>query len=185
MTYAELVAARDEVFRPGRAAIYYRCFRTCDGIIAIGALSRSLRAKVRQVLGIEHNIDEPGYDPREPAQRERDEQLTIAVEQQVLAESTEYWEQRFAAGGVPVARVNYAHEMTEHPQVLANDYVVELEHELSGRYQVVAPPWKMSVTPPEAQGASPPLGRDTDAVLASAGYGEAEVAALRAAGVVR
>jgi crotonobetainyl-CoA:carnitine CoA-transferase CaiB-like acyl-CoA transferase len=183
--YPELVAARDEVFRPGRAAIYYRCFRTSDGIIAIGALSASLRAKVRRVLGIEHNIDEPGYDPRDPEQRARDEALTEAVERQVLAESTAVWEERFAAGGVPVARVNYAHEMLDHPQVLANEYVVQLEHELSGAYRVTAPPWKMSATPPAAQGASPPLGRDTDAVLASAGYGESEVSALREAGVVR
>jgi crotonobetainyl-CoA:carnitine CoA-transferase CaiB-like acyl-CoA transferase len=185
MSYPELVAARDEVFRPGRAAIYYRCFRTCDGIIAIGALSASLRAKVRQVLGIEHNIDEPGYDPRDPEQRARDEALTEAVERQVLGESTAYWEERFAAGGVPVARVNYAHELIDHPQVVANDYVVKLEHELSGPYQVVAPPWKMSATPPAPQGASPPLGRDTDAVLKAAGYAEAEIAALRDAGVVR
>jgi crotonobetainyl-CoA:carnitine CoA-transferase CaiB-like acyl-CoA transferase len=185
MTYPELVAARDDVFRPGRAAIYYRCFRTCDGIIAIGALSPSLRAKVRQVLGIEHNIDEPGYDPRDPEQRVRDEALTLAVEKQVLAESTEYWERAFTAGGVPVARVNYAHELIDHPQVLANGYVVELNHELSGPYRVAAPPWKMSATPPQPQGASPPLGRDTESVLASAGYSEAEIAALREAGVVR
>ena len=185
MSYPELVAARDEVFRPGRANIYYRCYRTSDGLVAIGALSPSLRAKVRAVLDVEHNIDEPGYDPRNPEQRALDEQLTAAVEAKVLCESTEYWERAFTAGGVPVARVNFAHELIDHPQVVANDYVVELNHDLSGPYRVAAPPWKMSVTPPAPQGASPSLGRDTAAVLASAGYSEDDIAALRESGVVR
>jgi crotonobetainyl-CoA:carnitine CoA-transferase CaiB-like acyl-CoA transferase len=185
MSYAELVAARDEVFRPGRANIYYRCYRTSDGLIAIGALSAALRAKVRKVLGVEHNIDEPGYDPRDVKQRALDEEVTARVEETVLAKSTEHWERAFKAGGVPAARVNFAHELIDHPQLQANDYVVELSHELSGPYRVAAPPWKMSVTPPQPQGASPPLGRDTDAVLASAGFSKKEVAALRDAGVVR
>ena len=43
----------------------------------------------------------------------------------------------------------------------------------------------MSKTPPAAQGASPPLGRDTDAILTALGYDEAEIAKLRANGVVR
>ena len=185
MSYPELVAARDDVFRPGRGNIYYRCFRTSDGLIAIGALSPSLRAKVRRVLQVEHNIDEPGYDPRNPEQREFDERLTASVEDKVLAAPTEYWERAFTTGGVPAARVNFAHELIDHPQVLANDYVVELNHELSGLYRVAAPPWKMSVTPPQAQGASPPLGRDTEALLASVGYSDEEIGALREAGVVR
>jgi crotonobetainyl-CoA:carnitine CoA-transferase CaiB-like acyl-CoA transferase len=185
MSYAELVAARDEVFRPGRANIYYRCYRTSDGLIAIGALSAALRAKVRKVLGVEHNIDEPGYDPRDVKQRALDEEVTARVEETVLAKSTEHWERAFKAGGVPAARVNFAHELIDHPQLQANDYVVELSHELSGPYRVAAPPWKMSVTPPQPQGASPPLGRDTDAVLASAGFSDGEIAGLREAGVVR
>jgi crotonobetainyl-CoA:carnitine CoA-transferase CaiB-like acyl-CoA transferase len=185
MSYPELVAAREEVTRPGRANIYYRCYRTSDGLIAIGALSASLRAKVRQVLGVEHNIDEPGYNPRDPEQRAIDEELTSRVEAVVLTKPTEYWEHVFKAGGVPSARVNFAHELIDHPQLHANDYVVELEHELSGPYRVAAPPWKMSATPPQAQGASPPLGRDTEDVLTGAGYSVEEIDALRKAGVVR
>jgi len=185
MSYPELVAAREEVLRPGRGNIYYRVYRTSDGLIAIGALSASLRAKVRAVLGVEHNIDEPGYNPRDPEQRARDEALTERVEALVLAKPTEYWERAFKDGGVPAARVNYAHELIDHPQLAANDYVVELEHELSGPYRVAAPPWKMSATPVQPQGASPPLGRDTEAVLASAGYGAEEIEALRRAGVIR
>jgi len=184
LSYAELIALRDDALRPGRGNIYYRCYETSDGLIAIGALSPSLRAKVRAVLQVEHSIDGPGYNPRDPEQRAIDEALTAAVEAKVRAEPTAYWERAFTEGGVPASPVNFAHELMDHPQVQANGYVVELDHELSGPYRVTAPPWKMSATPPEAQGASPSLGRDTAALLSSVGYSDGEIADMRAAGVI-
>ena len=57
--------------------VYYRCFVTSDGAIAVGALSASLRAKVRAVCRIEHNRDEPGYDPTNPAQQAIDRHLIV------------------------------------------------------------------------------------------------------------
>ena len=183
-SYAELVAARDDAFRPGRGNIYYRCYETSDGLIAISALSPSLRAKVRAVLQVEHNIDQPGYNPRDPEQRALDEKLTAGVEAKVRTESTAYWERAFTGGGVPVSPVNFAHELMDHPQVVANGYVVELDHELSGPYRVTAPPWKMSATPPQPQGPSPTLGRDTEALLKSVGFSNEEIAAMREAGVI-
>ena len=72
---------------------------------------------------------------------------------------------------MPVSRVNFVQELLEHPQVVANDYVVEIEHDLTGTQYVAAPPWKMSATPPRVQGASPPLGRDTDDILTGSQVG--------------
>jgi crotonobetainyl-CoA:carnitine CoA-transferase CaiB-like acyl-CoA transferase len=164
---------------------YYRCYLTRDGAIAIGALSAELRGKVRATLGVEHNRDEPGYDPGDPKQREIDLAVVTKIEDLIACESSEYWERRFEAGGVPVSRVNFVLELIDHPQVVANEYVVEVEHDVTGPQRLAAPPWKMSATPPRVQSASPPLGRDTDAVLAQAGYSDAEIAKLRASGAIR
>jgi formyl-CoA transferase len=183
-SFAELVAARGAAIRPG-GNIYYRAYLTRDGVIAIGALSASLREKVRQVLDVKHNRDEPGYDAFDPKQREIDLKLTAEVEEMIRARTTEYWEKTFEAGGVPVSRVNFVQDLIDHPQLVANDYVVELVHELSGPQRTAAPPWKMSVTPPAPQGASPPLGKHTDALLAAAGYSPQEIAGLRSSGVIR
>jgi CoA:oxalate CoA-transferase len=186
LSYTELLAARDATFGAGQAGnVYYRCFITRDGAIAIGALSASLRSKVRAVLGIEHNRDEPGYNAQDPEQREIDRRLVVQVEEMICAETTGYWEQRFESGGVPVSRVNFVQELTGHPQVLANDYAVELKHELSGAQIGAAPPWKMSVTPPEAQGASPVLGKHTDELLLAAGYPQEQLDDLRQRRVIR
>jgi crotonobetainyl-CoA:carnitine CoA-transferase CaiB-like acyl-CoA transferase len=42
----------------------------------------------------------------------------------------------------------------------------------------------MSATPPAPQGAAPPLGRDTDTILAAAGYSDTEIATMREAGMI-
>jgi len=164
--------------------IYYRGYATKDGAIAIGALSKSLRDKVRQALGIEHNRDEPGYSATDPEQRKIDQALTLQVEEMIRGNTSAHWERVFQEAGVPVSQVHWVQELADHPQVVANDYMVGLDHDLSGPQRMAAPPWKMSATPPEPQGAAPPLGRDTDAILDAAGFSEDERTALRAAGVI-
>ncbi|MBT5773453.1 MAG: CoA transferase [Dehalococcoidia bacterium] len=165
--------------------IYYRAYATKDGAIAIGALSAGLRAKVRQALNIEHNRDEPGYSAVDPEQRKIDQAITDQVEEMIRGNTSAYWEQAFEQSGVPVSEVQWVQQLADHPQVAANDYMTTLDHDLSGPQRMAAPPWKMSESPPQAQGAAPPLGRDTDTVLTAAGYSEDELTALRAAGVVR
>ena len=63
--------------------------------------------------------------------------------------------------------------------------MVALDHDLSGPQTMVSPPHKMSATPPAPSSASPPLGRDTDAILAALGYDEAAIGALREGAVIR
>jgi crotonobetainyl-CoA:carnitine CoA-transferase CaiB-like acyl-CoA transferase len=185
-SYAELVSVRDAALGAGQPGnIYYRCFLTSDGAIAVGALSASLRAKVRAVLGVAHNRDEPDYDPASPTQREVDARVVAAVEAMIARHTSEYWEEAFQAGGVPVSNVNFVHELIDHPQLLANEYVVELNHDLSGPERQAAPPWKMSATPAAAQGSSPPLGRDNDPILESLGYSTGEIDEMRQRGVIR
>ena len=164
--------------------IYYRAFATEDGAIAVGALSASLRAKVRAAFDVEHNRDEPGYDLNDPAQQAIDASVSERVEAMVRERTSDYWEGHLETHGVPVSKVNFVEELSTHPQVTDNDYMVALDHELSGPQEMAAPPWKMSVTPPAPQGAAPPLGRDTDAILEAAGYSSKQVAELREAGAI-
>jgi len=70
------------------------------------------------------------------------------------------------------------------PQVVANDYVLELEHEVLGPYRTFAPPIRMDRTPTGVRRSSPPLDAHTDEILTEAGMSAVEIAALRQAGVV-
>jgi len=85
---------------------------------------------------------------------------------------------------VPGSPVNFAEDLPDDAQVIENEMMVDLVHDLSGPEQQVAPILKFSKTPLEAQGSSPPLGRDTPAIVASAGFSDEEIAAMRERGVI-
>ena len=74
--------------------------------------------------------------------------------------------------------------MIDDPQVQALGIMVDLEHPLTGPERMVGPPFNMSATPPQAEGASPPLDGDTDEVLIEYGYSAEEIAALRSSGAI-
>ena len=84
------------------------------------------------------------------------------------------------AGPVVVA---LPEDMLTDPQVLANDMLVELNHDLTGPQTQVGPIIKMSATPLSTD-ASPPLGRDTDKYAKLAGYSDAEILGLREVGTL-
>ncbi len=183
--YAKFLDERQALLRRQAGGnVYYRCFLTKDGALAIGALSAGLRSKVRATLGFEHNRDEPGYDAMDPEQIKVDDAVRAKIEALFMTKTTAEWEAILVAGGIPVAPITFIQELVDHPQVLANGYTVELDHEMAGPVRMQAPPWKMSKTPPTPQGPSPVLGRHTDEVLGSAGYSQADIDSMRAEGVI-
>jgi crotonobetainyl-CoA:carnitine CoA-transferase CaiB-like acyl-CoA transferase len=62
--------------------------------------------------------------------------------------------------------------------------VLEVPHPGHGTVRMTGFPMKLSETPGRVRRPAPGLGADTDEVLAEAGFTEAEVARLRADGVV-
>lgn len=86
--------------------------------------------------------------------------------------------------GVPAGPVAFAEEMATDRQGLGNGLIVDLDHALSGPQQMLGPMLKFSGSPLEAQGASRPLGRDSEALVAEAGFDAEAIAALRADGVI-
>ena len=186
-SYTEMVEHRLTMMRGRQQGnIYYRNYLTADGAIAIGNLSASLRQKMRDALGIEYDPrdHDPNYDPRSPEAKEFGDELIAKTEAQIRAQPSKHWVELLERHGVPVAEILFPEEMDRQEQVIENEYIVALEHDLSGPQTMVAPPHKMSVTPPKPQGASPPLGRDNKAILTAAGYSHDEIEALRARGVV-
>ena len=184
-TYGDFLHTRDAIVKTAALGnVYYRVFETADGAIALGALSASLREKIRKSVGFEHNRDEPEYDPLNPAQQVIDRQVTDIVEKLMKTRTTADWEQILTDGGVPCAPVKFVQELLSDPHVRANDYVIELEHDLAGPIFMQAPPWKMSKSTLDPSTASPPLGRDNDSLLKQIGYSADEIEDLRSNGAI-
>ena len=184
-SYPELLAAHNPLEILGAGNIYYRAYSTLDGAIAIGALSPTLWEKVRTALDTDFlGMADPEYDPTDPEKLATAHKRLAEIEEHVRTKTTAEWGDIFTANGVPNGALNFPEDMVDDPQVVANDGIVELDHELSGPQRQVGPVIKMSATPLAAQGASPPLGRDTEAILSESGYSPEEIASLREQGAI-
>ncbi|MGD9932091.1 MAG: CaiB/BaiF CoA transferase family protein [Dehalococcoidia bacterium] len=184
-SYPELLAAHNPLASLRAANIYYRPYQTSDGALVIGALSPSLWAKVRAALDTDFlGIADPTFNPLDAEWLAEARRRVAEVETKVGAGTTAEWLARFEAHGVPCGPLNFPEDMVDNEQALANGMIVELDHDITGPQRQVGPLMRMSASPLEAQGSSPPLGRDTEDIVRSAGYSQEELDDLRAKGVI-
>jgi crotonobetainyl-CoA:carnitine CoA-transferase CaiB-like acyl-CoA transferase len=173
--------------RPVVGNIYYRCYKTADGFVAVGCLSTPLRKKLLGAIGMDdwrigRRPDE--VDPTDPAVQAYGRHLVEQAEAIFAGKTTEAWLRALDDAGVPAGPLKFTEELLEDPQVLENDFVTSVDHPLMGSVRMVGPMIQMSETPLAVQGPSPTLGQHTDEVLRELGYDDVRIAALRQAGVL-
>ena len=81
--------------------------------------------------------------------------------------------------------VNSINDLPSDQQVLANNYIVDYEHEAFGKTQLVGVPVILTKTPGNPRGRAPELGEQTETILTEIlGYSWEEVAKMREAGAI-
>ena len=86
--------------------------------------------------------------------------------------------------GIPVAPVNDWSDVAQDPQVIANEYIVEIDDPDHGMVKVPGIPVQLSKTPGKVERLAPELGQHTEEVLMElCGYTWDDLAKLRKAGV--
>jgi len=104
----------------------------------------------------------------------------IAVE--MKKRTTEEWLEALEAADIPVQRMNSLEDLLADPHLAAIGYFREVEHPTEGRIRATAVPSEWSESAPEYRRHAPRLGEHTREVLREAGYGDADIDALIAAG---
>jgi CoA:oxalate CoA-transferase len=96
------------------------------------------------------------------------------------------WMERFRRFDIPAAPVNNLDGAFAAPPVAERDMIVEYTHAVAGKVRLPGNPIKMSGMEGTISNPAPLLGEHTDRVLGELlGLSRAEIARLRAAGVVK
>jgi crotonobetainyl-CoA:carnitine CoA-transferase CaiB-like acyl-CoA transferase len=162
----------------------YDVFAASDAPLMVAVGSDGLWRRFTAATGLDDLTDDPRYATNPDRVRNRDT-LRPRIEKALALRTSAEWTGLLAAAGVPAGPVNTVPEALEHPQVLARDMVVELDHPVAGKLKTLGSPVKLSATPPTLRRPPPVLGQHTDEILAEAGLTAPQIAALREQGVIR
>jgi crotonobetainyl-CoA:carnitine CoA-transferase CaiB-like acyl-CoA transferase len=183
-SFEEQAAVIPSARTAGMLNVYFRTYRTKDEAIGIACVSPGLQRTLMDTLGLIDEAHGGGIRDREALERHY-AALGARVEALLASRTSAEWKQIFDKRGLPAAAVRFAVEMFEDEQTRANGFLYDLPHPALGPVRVLAPPVKLDGEGFRPGAATPPFGSETRAILAAAGFSEAEIDALVAAKVTR
>jgi len=98
-------------------------------------------------------------------------------------DTREEWLKLLRGADIVSAPINTLLEASVDPDVIANNYVIEVDHPRAGKIKEVGFPWKFSRTPAKA-GIAPELGEHNNEVYKKLGYSDADIEQFKKEGVI-
>jgi formyl-CoA transferase len=159
-------------------------FAAADGHVVIAVGNDAQYVRFCEIAGRPDLAADPSYVRN--ADRVRNRAVLIPILEEIVRDKPMgFWAEKLENAGVPCGPINdIAHALAD-PQVEHRQMRIDVAHPLAGHVPLVASPIRMSATPPTYERPPPRLGEHTDDVLRSvAGLTDAQLAALRGAGVL-
>jgi crotonobetainyl-CoA:carnitine CoA-transferase CaiB-like acyl-CoA transferase len=167
-----------------KALLPYQTFQTKTKDLALAVGSDRLWRIFCPVMGLQDMMDDPRFATNAARSQNRAE-LIARLQEVFLNKPYEEWETLLLKHGIPVGAINTIDQVVEHPQVKARGMIAASDHPVAGKVKLVGVPVKLSETPGSVREPAPLLGQHTDEVLQQyLGMGEADITALRQAGVI-
>jgi crotonobetainyl-CoA:carnitine CoA-transferase CaiB-like acyl-CoA transferase len=162
----------------------YQVLPTADAPLMVAVGSDSIWRRFAEATGLAELADDPRYATNPDRVRHRDT-LIPRITQALSTRGCAEWTEVLGQAGVPAGPVNTVPAALEDPQVIAREMVTEIEHPVAGSLKMLGSPIKLSAQPAAVRRPPPTLGQHTGEILAEAGFTPAQIAELRAAGVVK
>jgi crotonobetainyl-CoA:carnitine CoA-transferase CaiB-like acyl-CoA transferase len=192
-TMASLVNQAQNAFvagvAPGRLGnahpniVPYETFATADGAVAIAVGSARQWPRLCAALG----VGELAADARFATNGDRVErraELRPILAERFAERSTADWLAALDAAEIPCGPINDIVAAFASPEAVELGMTVEQEHPAWGVIRQVGIPFRLAATPATIRTPPPALGEDSDVILGELGYPPAEVADLRARGII-
>ncbi len=158
-------------------------YPTRDGAhFVVSGTSPAAAESIMGLVGGPALLADERFSTRE-GRSERADELDALVADWVAARDADEVERRFAEAAIPGIRVLSMAEIFADPHYAAREALLQVPDAELGAVAMAAPVPRLSETPGRIEHTGPPLGRDTDLLLAELGYGDDEIARLREAGV--
>ncbi len=162
----------------------FAVFPGSDGYFIVAAGNDTLWEKLCRVIGREDLLGNPLFATN-ASRTENHQELLEALEGTFSTKSTGYWLERLQEAGIPCGPILGVDEVCRHPQVLAREMIVELDHPKAGRIKVPGCPVKFSETNRTTTDPAPTLGQHNREVLGGIlGLKPGEIENLERDGVV-
>ena len=158
-------------------------FPTSDGYINIAASSGRLWERFAEAIGHPEWKDTEAWRTQKGRSKDR-RAINAAIAAATATHSAAHWIALFEGVGVPCGPINSIDKVFADPQVRHLGMAVPMAHPRLGTKDVVSSALNISGHRRDIRIATRDAGQDTDAVLAEAGFGAAEIAELRRTGAV-
>ncbi len=158
-------------------------YQTKDSHMSVAVMTNQQWRALTKALGKPEWLEDERFATTELRDLNIDARLDL-IQTELLARTTGEWLEILETAGVPAAPVLTRNELIEHPQIEAAGIVVENHHEQAGLLRQTRNAARFDKTVPEYRSGAPVLGAHTDEILEQAGFGDAEIAGLRAREIV-
>ena len=154
-------------------------YRTRDGhYFAVSGTAPSAAETIVRLIGGDELLADPRFSTHE-ARSLHAEELDSTVERWIAERDADEVDRLFQEAGAAGIKVLTMADVYEDPHYRERETLVEIEDEELGTVSLAAPVPRLSGTPARVGHVGPPLGRDTDDVLADLGYSAEEIGSGR------
>jgi crotonobetainyl-CoA:carnitine CoA-transferase CaiB-like acyl-CoA transferase len=158
-------------------------FHAADGALNLGVSGQGIWARMCRALDRPDWLEHPDYANEKLRLRNR-AQLNAALEEVFATKPVAHWVDLLNEAGVPCGPVYTVPQLVDDPQIRHLGVVQQTQTTDGTPIRVITQPVTLSRTPAQVVTAAPHWGEQTEEVLREAGFDEAEIARLRADGVI-
>jgi formyl-CoA transferase len=157
-------------------------YRTKDGHINIAVFGGKIWERFCHALGAPEWIGDERSKSKAARSVHRD-WLNAEIEKRLARETSGYWIGKLNAEGVACGRINNVKEVFEEPQVEHLGILKKVVSPRFGEQTLMGQPVTLTRTPSTIARATPRRGEHSEEILREIGFGEPELARMKAAGV--
>ena len=158
-------------------------YETKNGYMSVSTMTNAQWAGLSRAAGKPDWLDDERFQSAELRDFNINDRLEL-VQSALIEKTTEEWLDLLETNNVPCAPVLTRNALIEHPQIQDSGILVETDHPQAGRLRQARTAARFEGTPASIRHVAPHLGENTDDVLSDAGLTDAEIGALREAGIV-